>query len=569
MSWSKVPQKKLVKILLSFFTVLLVLYFLTTGSSKPTQIQYKFKRKSLAQHERQDAVKREFLHAWTGYQDHAWMADGLLPLSGGRRQQFCGWSATLVDALDTLIIMGLDEEFQEALNATLTIDFADSIGNCNVNLFESTIRYLGGLMAAYDLSNDARILPKLVELGDMLHSAFNTSNGMPCTMCKLATADAVIESSEDAALADVGSLYLEFARLSQVTGDEKYMHTIDVLSEVFARSQNDSSIPGLWPEMLNPRVVGGPQSYDFARKSSRYALGAMSDSTYEYLVKAHLFMGKTRHIYRSMWELASRQIKRYLLFRAFIPGANDTDIIFPGIATRDLGARETLLETRTEHLACFAGGMFAMAARIFDNPEDFSIAEQITNGCVWAYQNSPTGIMPETLTLLPCSTDDGQQCEWSDEYWTAQSNRSENCMNGNCQYHRFPPGILQVKDPSYKLRPEAIESVFIMWRMTGDEYWREVGWEMFENIIEHTRSPFGHAALMSTMEVYQRDTYEKGLMVRKVLARQIDDMESFWFAETLKYFYLLFSDPNLISLDEWVLNTEAHPFRLTEGIRGF
>jgi len=126
-----------------------------------------------------------------------------------------------------------------------------------------------------------------------------------------------------------------------------------------------------------------------------------------------------------------------------------------------------------------------------------------------------------------------------------------------------------VKDPSYKLRPEAIESVFIMWRMTGDEYWREVGWEMFENIIEHTRSPFGHAALMSTMEVYQRDTYERGLMVRKVLARQMDDMESFWFAETLKYFYLLFSEPSLISLDEWVLNTEAHPFRLTEGIRGF
>jgi mannosyl-oligosaccharide alpha-1,2-mannosidase len=108
-----------------------------------------------------------------------------------------------------------------------------------------------------------------------------------------------------------------------------------------------------------------------------------------------------------------------------------------------------------------------------------------------------------------------------------------------------------------------------MWRMTGDEYWRDVGWTMFESIIKHTRSPFGHAALASTMEVRPRDTYEKGLMVRKVLAAQQDDMESFWFAETLKYFYLLFSDPGLISLDEWVFNTEAHPFRLTKGIRGF
>ncbi|KAL6243062.1 hypothetical protein RBB50_010162 [Rhinocladiella similis] len=569
MSWRNVPPRKLITATLSVCAIIFLFHFLTAGPSTPTQIQYKFATTRLAQTERQNAVKREFLHAWTGYQDHAWMADGLLPLSGGKKHQFCGWSATLVDALDSLIILGLDEEFQEALNATLTIDFAQSVENCNVNLFESTIRYLGGLMAAHDLSNDGRILPKLIELGDMLHSAFNTSNGMPCTMCKLATKDAVVESSENAALADVGSLYLEFARLSQVTGDDKYMHTVDMLSDVLARSQNDSSIPGLWPENLSPRLVDGPQAYDFARKSSRYGLGAMSDSAYEYLVKAHLLVGKTRNVYQTMWDLASRQIKRYLLFRALIPGANETDIIFPGIASRSLGSTQTLLETRTEHLACFAGGMFAMASRIFNNPDDFHIGEQITNGCVWAYQNSPSGIMPETLTLLPCSVNDGLQCAWDDSYWAVQSNRPENCMNGYCQSSRYPPGFLQVKDPSYKLRPEAIESVFIMWRLTGDEYWREVGWEMFQSIIEHTRSPFGHAALFSTMEVYQRDTYDRGLMVRKVLARQMDDMESFWFAETLKYFYLLFSDPSLISLDEWVLNTEAHPFRLTRGIRGF
>ncbi len=499
------------------------------------------------------------------------MADGLLPLTGGRKRQFCGWSATLVDALDTLFIMDLHDQFEEALNATLTIDFTENVNGCDVSLFESTIRYLGGLMAAYDLSNDGRILPKLVELGDMLHSAFGTSNGMPCAYCRLATEGAPIEASENAALADVGSLYLEFSRLSQITQDKKYVDAVHSVSDVFARTQNHSSIPGLWPESLNPSSVGGMQEENFVQRSVRYGLGALSDSAYEYLVKTHLLVGRSTAIYESMWRAASRQIKRYLLFRAYLPGANETDIILSGIATRRPGdgLGGILLETRTEHLACFAGGMFAMASRLFDEPDDFSIGEQITNGCVWAYLNSPTGIMPETFTALPCSTDDGRQCEWDDAYWQQQTHIPANCMMGNCERFRFPPGFLQVKDASYKLRPEAIESVFIMWRMTGDEYWRDVGWTMFQSVIEHTRSPFGHAALISTMEMFDQDRYERGLMVRKVLARQQDDMESFWFAETLKYFYLLFSDPSLISLDDWVLNTEAHPFRLTEGLRGF
>ena len=71
------------------------------------------------------------------------------------------------------------------------------------------------------------------------------------------------------------------------------------------------------------------------------------------------------------------------------------------------------------------------------------------------------------------------------------------------------------------------------------------------------------------MPFSSKGTFEDGLLVIKLSAVQIDDMESYWFAETLKYFYLLFSEPDFISLDDYVLNTEAHPFRLTKGIRGF
>lgn len=84
-----------------------------------------------------------------------------------------------------------------------------------------------------------------------------------------------------------------------------------------------------------------------------------------------------------------------------------------------------------------------------------------------------------------------------------------------------------------------------MYRLTGDPIWQDKGWTMFKAIINATTVKYGHAAVYDVMEP---TPYHQ------------DSMESFWLAETLKYFYLLFSTPETISLDEWVLNTEAHPF---------
>jgi mannosyl-oligosaccharide alpha-1,2-mannosidase len=85
-----------------------------------------------------------------------------------------------------------------------------------------------------------------------------------------------------------------------------------------------------------------------------------------------------------------------------------------------------------------------------------------------------------------------------------------------------------------------------MYRITGDPVWMEKGWNMWQAIIKAVRTEVAHSAVS--------DVYSETPL-------QNDAMESFWLAETLKYFYLLFSTPDVISLDEWVLNTEAHPFR--------
>lgn len=89
-----------------------------------------------------------------------------------------------------------------------------------------------------------------------------------------------------------------------------------------------------------------------------------------------------------------------------------------------------------------------------------------------------------------------------------------------------------------------------MYRITGDPSWQEKGWRMFKSVIAATKTSVGHSAINDvTID-------EPGAS-----PTQVDNMESFWLAETLKYFYLLFSTPDVISLDEWVLNTEAHPFK--------
>jgi mannosyl-oligosaccharide alpha-1,2-mannosidase len=110
-------------------------------------------------------------------------------------------------------------------------------------------------------------------------------------------------------------------------------------------------------------------------------------------------------------------------------------------------------------------------------------------------------------------------------------------------------------------RPEAIESVWYMYRITGDPIWQEKGWRMFEAIIRATRTDVGHSAIhdvsVSSSSSLVSNTTDGG--DGPIILE--DSMESFWLAETLKYFYLLFATPDVISLDEWVLNTEAHPFR--------
>jgi mannosyl-oligosaccharide alpha-1,2-mannosidase len=125
-------------------------------------------------------VREAFLHAWGGYKKEAWAKDELMPINGGFKTPFCGWAATLVDTLDTLWIMELYAEFELALAELKNVDFTHKEG-CQINLFETTIRHLGGMLAAWDLSGGKYpiLVEKSVELAEVLYTAFDTENRMP------------------------------------------------------------------------------------------------------------------------------------------------------------------------------------------------------------------------------------------------------------------------------------------------------------------------------------------------------------------------------------------------------
>jgi hypothetical protein len=130
--------------------------------------------------ERREAVRNSFIHSWQGYKDHAWLHDEVQPVSGQKANPFGGWAATLVDALDTLWMMGLKEEFEKAVRACEQIDFTTTETE-EINVFETTIRYLGGFLAAYEQSGKGypTLLDKAAEVGELLMCAFDTPNRMP------------------------------------------------------------------------------------------------------------------------------------------------------------------------------------------------------------------------------------------------------------------------------------------------------------------------------------------------------------------------------------------------------
>eukprot|EP01060_Flectonema_neradi_P030231 TRINITY_DN434_c0_g1_i1.p1 TRINITY_DN434_c0_g1~~TRINITY_DN434_c0_g1_i1.p1 ORF type:complete len:511 (+),score=69.91 TRINITY_DN434_c0_g1_i1:227-1759(+) len=447
--------------------------------------------------ERRAKVKDMFMHAWGSYKKVAWAHDELKPVSETASDSWGGWGITLVDTLDTLIIMGLTDELADARKAVEMIDWSISTTH-QISTFETTIRHLGGLLSAYTLTNDTLYLQKSIELADKLLVAFQTRTGFPAPFISTLDWSPVLTQSTTS-LAEVGSLQLEFSYLSLLTGNTTYALRANRFYELLwdLSKTETTDYPGLWPLFFDV------QAGEF--QSDTYSIGGQGDSTYEYFLKLWMLDGQQQPWLYQLYNASLNGIKNHLTARAG--------------RRRYITAIRAGIQTHTmDHLSCFAPGMIALGAwqQLKKDPnnkaatDDLQYAESIAETCYIMYKSTPTKIGPEIAGFEPS-------------------------------------GMIYSSDTRYQLRPETIESFFILYRITSNQKYRDWSWELLKSIEAHCRTEFGYTGLTNVDFTSQTPD---------------DVMQSFFLAETLKYLYLIFSDSSLIPLDEYIFSTEAHPFRI-------
>lgn len=176
-----------------------------------------------------DAVKETFKFAWDGYRKYCFGEDELLPVTNTCGHSRNGWGATAIDALSTALVMQIEPVVDDILDFIPTVDFTRT--EDTVSLFETTIRYLAGLLSAYDLlkgplanlASNASVVEEILiqakTLADTLKYAFDTPSGVPYN--NLLLSDKTNDGATSNGLATTGTLVLEWQRLSDITGDHE------------------------------------------------------------------------------------------------------------------------------------------------------------------------------------------------------------------------------------------------------------------------------------------------------------------------------------------------------------
>jgi mannosidase alpha-like ER degradation enhancer 2 len=400
-------------------------------------------------------VRTETLHAWNGYKQYAWGHDSLKPLT---RQPFDWYGPghsllmTPIDALDTLTLMGLTAQADEArklIDTQLNLD-----QDIYVKDFEITIRLLGSLISCYEMTGDKRLLELADELGRRMMPMFNSPTGMPYEYVNLRTGAVRGTTSNPA---EIGSLLLEYGMLARLTGKQVYYDKAKrAIVELYKRRSHIGLVgseidveTGTW---TNPTagIMGGIDSY------------------YEYLLKA-----------------------------SYLADFEDKGLWY-GQADMNTGKRTTTLY----------GSLDAFYPAVLALGNDLERAKQLQDSSFRMWNIA--GIEPERL-----------------DYST-----------------------MKIVSAGYPLRPEIIESTYYLYHYTHDPKYLAMGVTYYNSLVKYCRTDDAYAAL--------EDVRTKA---------KADSMESFFFAETMKYLYLLFAPESTLDFNAVIFNTEAHPLKRELGAR--
>ncbi|KAJ7109748.1 glycoside hydrolase family 47 protein [Mycena crocata] len=491
---------------------------------------------------KREAVVRAFQHAWLAYERDAMGDDEYHPISheGTNLTDAGGIGHTVVDSIDTMLLMGLDQEYSRAREWVATKMSFDR--NATFNTFETTIRVLGGLLSAYHLSGkDPIYLEKAIDLADRIIPVFNTPSGLPLTNVNLALREGLIDPGwpEFVSSAEVATLQLELRYLSVLSGNSIYWEKAESVMQLI------KSV--LMPHGLASIFLNW-QTGQFVLSAMR--LGSRADSYYEYLLKQYLQTNNTEDVYREMYSDAMDAIHKNLIKKSVNSNMVYTSELIPerhpnGEVQVPSSWR---LTPKQDHLVCFFGGSLMLGATttgalvhpvsVPPRPEelsekgkrDWKTGVNLIKTCMDTHSTA-TGLAPEIAHFRIASDGIGMDPQFPTDWYIKGAHTK--------------PDELPPYDSRYILRPETVESLFLAFRLTGDEKYRNWAWDIFQAIERHCRVETGG--------------YASIINVDEVPSRKEDKMETFMMSETLKYLYLLFADASVLPLDKYVLNTEAHP----------
>lgn len=241
-------------------------------------------------------VKAAAQHAWQGYKQYAWGADDLKPLTKEPKTWYKkSMLMTPVDAFDTFKLLGLNEEANEAKELILSkLNF--NIDN-DVQVFEITIRLLAGLITAYELDGDKKFCKLAEDLADRLMPAFNSPTGMPYRYVHLQTGltrDGINNPAE------IGTLMMEFGKLSKITGNNKYYDAAKKAIMLVYKKRSALDLVGEQIDVQTGKWV-----------NTKSHIGAYIDSYYEYLYKSWLLFGDND--FKDAFETHNTAIKKQLI----------------------------------------------------------------------------------------------------------------------------------------------------------------------------------------------------------------------------------------------------------------
>ncbi|KAI0281280.1 glycoside hydrolase [Russula aff. rugulosa BPL654] len=494
---------------------------------------------------KRDAIVDAFRHAWSAYERDAMGADEYHPIShkGSNLSEAGGIGYTVVDAIDTMLLMGLDDEY---LRARSWIEHKlDFDRNASFSTFETTIRVLGGLLSAYHHSGgDSLFLERAQDLADRMLPVFDTPSGLPYPAVNLQQRVGLWaeENTPIVSTAEASTLQLEFRYLSELTDDDIYWKKAERVMAVIRSARQHTGIASIFMDPNEGRFV-----------TSAIRLGSRGDSYYEYLLKQFIQTDRTEDVYREMYEDAVQGIHDYLIQKSLKTGLTYTAELIP--ERNPQGKISWRLTPKQDFLVCFFGGNLLLSAtRAGSLVQNVSVPPRAEELSDVGRRDWTTGI--ELIRTCMATHDTKTTLAPEIAHFRIPSDNLEAVQGvpGDWYIKGARVGEHPPYDARYMLRPETVESLFTAFRLTGDKRYRDDGWAIFQAIEKHCRIPSGGYATI--------------INVDEVPVRHEDKMETFLLSETLKYLFLLFSDGDTIPLSEYVFNTEAHPLPIfTPSIR--